>query len=347
MEDRDLQNVVVGKDKDTEVDQEDEIAIIDQELQDGVADEEFDILDMDDVSEKKMIQYIFKIVKDGKTERLSKLQENYGEKKMKKWLTSRDEKFNTPLHYASMNTDLPMMEWLLTNIKLKVEEKGQHQMVALHFAARYGKPPKPMRPKEEVSVVRVDICQVKYYREKRIRRLGPLWSICCRGAVTGEAESVNHSRLQSSVRNVKDKYGFTVLHHAVYRENIPLVNKLLELKGLRPEERDEQGNNALHLAAQGKNVSLVKRLMSPRHMEMILERNREGQTPLHIAAGTGSKQVIKALLESEEGKKTLETEDCRHQTPLLIASSVGNKEVMELLINHGASVRKRWDNISS
>ena len=81
-----------------------------------------------------MIQYIFKIVKDGKLDKLINLQNNFGEKKMKKWLSSRDEKFNNPFHYAAMNCDRSMMEWLLTSIKLKAEERGQNQMVALHFA---------------------------------------------------------------------------------------------------------------------------------------------------------------------------------------------------------------------
>ena len=160
MEEKHLENVVVGKDQGqvTEGDQEDEIARIDQEVA-GVADDEFDILDTENVSEKKLIQYIFKIVKDGKTEKLSNLQKSFGEKKMKKWLTSRDENYNNPLHYASMNTDLAMMDWLLTKIKLKVEERGQHQMVALHFAARYGELSKSIKPKD-VSEVRLKFLSV-------------------------------------------------------------------------------------------------------------------------------------------------------------------------------------------
>ena len=149
MEEKGLEDVVVEKDSGQgpgtdDNNNEDEIAIIDHEVQDGVTDDEFDILDTEDVSEKKMIQYIFKIVKDGKLDKLINLQNNFGEKKMKKWLSSRDEKFNNPFHYAAMNCDRNMMEWLLSSIKLKAEERGQNQMVALHFAARYGKLPKPL-----------------------------------------------------------------------------------------------------------------------------------------------------------------------------------------------------------
>ena len=150
---KELENVVVQKDEEQAIDadNEDEIAIIDQEVQDGVADE-FDILDTENVSEKKMIQYIFKIVKDGKPQKLRNLQKNFGEKKMKKWLSSRDEKYNNPFHYAAMNCDVSMMDWLLTKIRLKAEERGQNQMVALHFAARYGKLPKPIKPNEVTDI---------------------------------------------------------------------------------------------------------------------------------------------------------------------------------------------------
>ena len=150
---KELENVVVHKDEEQviDADNEDEIAIIDQEVQDGVADE-FDILDTENVSEKKMIQYIFKIVKDGKPQKLRNLQKNFGEKKMKKWLSSRDEKYNNPFHYAAMNCDVSMMDWLLTKIRLKAEERGQNQMVALHFAARYGKLPKPIKPNEVTDI---------------------------------------------------------------------------------------------------------------------------------------------------------------------------------------------------
>ena len=81
----------------------------------------------------------------------------------------------------------------------------------------------------------------------------------------------------SNEKNAKDKYGFTVLHHAVYRGNTLAVQRLIEGKEVRAfppkniktpktskrikkqqkqqkvraDEVDEQGNTALHLAAQG------------------------------------------------------------------------------------------------
>ena len=36
------------------------------------------------------------------------------------------------------------------------------------------------------------------------------------------------------------RYGLTVLHHAVYRDNVALVGRLLGGRGVRPGEQDVQ-----------------------------------------------------------------------------------------------------------
>ena len=43
----------------------------------------------------------------------------------------------------------------------------------------------------------------------------------------------------STEKNGKDKYGFTVLHHAVYRGNVLAVQRLIEGKEVKVEMVDE------------------------------------------------------------------------------------------------------------
>ena len=96
----------------------------------------------------------------------------------------------------------------------------------------------------------------------------------------------------------QDKYGFTVLHHAVYRGNLLAVQHLLAMKEAKADEADEQGNTALHLAAQGDHRQICDVLMD--HKEGVRARNRDGLTPLHLAASAGSIACIKALLHKEQ-----------------------------------------------
>ena len=146
---------------------------------------------------------------------------------------------------------------------------------------------------------------------------------------------------------MKDKYGYTVLHHAVYRNNYGLVEKLLEERNLDFYATDEQGNNALHLAAQGENVKMIQILM--RYISLRVTRdssrlayrgiNLEGKTPLHMAAATGFLDTVRVILDHEDGTTILETKDNRQQTALLIAASAGNIDVVNLMIDKGANPR--------
>ena len=146
---------------------------------------------------------------------------------------------------------------------------------------------------------------------------------------------------------MKDKYGYTVLHHAVYRNNYGLVEKLLEEKNIDFYATDEQGNTALHLAAQGENVKMIKILMKKIGLKVTKDISRtayrginlEGKTPLHMAAATGFFETVEVILNHQDGRTILETKDNRNQTALLIAASAGNNEVVDLMMAKGADPR--------
>ena len=118
----------------TEID--DEPIEIEEDIFDG-EDELYkvDFSEAEDVSEKKIIRYIFKICRDGKVEKLKHIGDQYNTKKIKKWINSRDDQYDTPLHYAARNCDKEMMEALF-HLKAKPDEKGNNQMTPLHNAAR-------------------------------------------------------------------------------------------------------------------------------------------------------------------------------------------------------------------
>ena len=115
---------------------DDESIEIEEDIFDG-EDELYkvDFSEAEDISEKKIIRYIFKICRDGKVEKLKHIGDQYNPKKIKKWINSRDDQYDTPLHYAARNCDKEMMEALF-DLKAKPDEKGNNQMTPLHNAAR-------------------------------------------------------------------------------------------------------------------------------------------------------------------------------------------------------------------
>ena len=117
-------------------DDEDPLNIEDEDVFDG-EDELFkvDFSEAEDIFEKKIIRYIFRICRDGKVEKLKQIGNEYNPKKIKKWINSRDDQYDTPLHYAARNCDKEMMEALF-HLKAKPDEKGNNQMTPLHNAAR-------------------------------------------------------------------------------------------------------------------------------------------------------------------------------------------------------------------
>ena len=143
----------------------------------------------------------------------------------------------------------------------------------------------------------------------------------------------------------KDKYGYSVLHHAVYRNNLNLVTNLLEEKGLEHEATDEQGNTALHLAAQGQDPAMVAILMEHISLQVVSREsrvkgvNKEGRTPLHVAASTGCEAAVEVILGSEDSSTILEHRDSRGMTALLVAAASGNIETVNMIIEKGADIR--------
>ena len=116
--------------------EDDDLLDIEEDIFDG-EDELYQVnfSEADDISEKRIIRYIFKICRDGKITQLKNLEKQYSLKNIKKWINSRDDQYDTPLHYAARNCDKEMMEALF-DLKARHDEKGNNQMTPLHNAAR-------------------------------------------------------------------------------------------------------------------------------------------------------------------------------------------------------------------
>ena len=244
------------------------------------------------------------------------------EKLRNKLSNEKDDKDNTALHYAAKAGNLDICKLLYNDGKgTDIKAKGQYRMNPLQFAARYGS-------------------------EKRQEEV---WD-CIKWIMT-------KNNIVDITEN--DKYGFTILHHAIqnnnWKRNPFVVSKLIEEKWFKITETDRQGNTSMHLAAQ---FDIKEGVEGHKILDIFLDnpnipnedvkhcietKNLLDKTPLHIACSVGNHESLKDLLRI--GKEhniqvqfIIQSPDMDGFHPLHLAIESGNLEMMETLIEEGASV---------
>ena len=100
--------------------------------------------------------------------------------------------------------------------------------------------------------------------------------------------------------NAVDNNGYTALHIAAAKDDIPTVKALIALGAAFT--RDNEGNTPLHLAAENNHGDCIDLLWQGSYMwhTWMMDRtevaNNDGYTALHIAAGNGNRYALKRLL---------------------------------------------------
>ena len=285
--------------------------------------------------EKK--QKLFKCARDKESKLLGQLKSLLAGLSMderKKLCQSTDERGNTALHYAIKAGNLEVCEQLHKS-GADINARGQNKMKPLQFAARYGDEGRA----EEVWTCMQWIMDVSRTSSK-----------------SGDSEEVFDVR-------EKDKYDFTLLHHAIqntnWEETPTVARKLLESKEFKVTEVDKQGNTSLHLAAEfdkqerhrildvflEKDESQRFRIDGKDLEACIKGRNKQGKTPLHIACAVGNPDSVAQLLEAAKTigvdiPSIINSPDNDGQHPLHLAIESGNVPMMKILMKEGVVVSK-------
>ena len=130
--------------------------------------------------------------------------------------------------------------------------------------------------------------------------------------------------------------GSTAVHWAVHRDNLEMLNALLDADA-RPDRLTRYKVAPLTLAAQNGNPALVERLLDAgANPDTVSE---EGQTALMTAARNGSVPVVRALMR--RGAQVGLAESFRGQTALMFAAGEGNTGAAEMLLEFGAKLNER------
>ena len=253
-------------------------------------------------------------------------------------LKEKDNRGNTALHYAAKAGNLDVCELLYSKGRgVDIDVRGQNKMTPLQFAARYGDAGRAE------DVWRCMQWIMKVYAEKhRVEAL----------------KKKNTTDSFDLKDKEKDKYNFSLLHHAIQNTNTEanpyVVSQLLKSQQFRITDTDKQGNTSLHLAAQfdrekedkvldifiDNNRSENGSISNDDLSHCIETRNKLGQTPIHIACAVGNDESVKQLVEA--GKKLkcdvstiLNSPDNDDSYPLHLAIENGNLIMIDILMKAG------------
>ncbi|KAK3089349.1 hypothetical protein FSP39_002938 [Pinctada imbricata] len=271
-------------------------------------------------------------------------------------LELEDTKGFRPIHHATINGHLHIIEFILSNdgdinIKTRKGDTCLHIAVEkenleiLEFLIRFG---------AETSILNDERCAPvhKAVAEGRIKVLEKLLQLDSKSANLraecgstplhicalkdqGEFESYGYSR--QAIFSFSDKYNNSPLHSAVSGGNIDAVRVCLNA-GAACDVQQEDKSTPLHFACAQGSLDMVKIMKEIQPEKFILAACTTDilrMTPLHRAAMFNHTEVIKFLLD--EGAD-INTVDTQLRTPLLLAACKGCWTSVRLLLDRGADI---------
>ena len=142
--------------------------------------------------------------------------------------------------------------------------------------------------------------------------------------------------LQDNLDKVKNSRGRSLLHEAIFREDINTAHTLIK-KSIALSQLDFEGNNALHYAAMLERFELIHELCE--NGLDVDSQNSLKQTPLHLAAKLSKHHSVQWLF-SKGGKSNLlanleiGTTTFYNLSPMQIAVISGDQKTLEAFFVH-------------
>ena len=237
-----------------------------------------------------------------------------------------DKDGNNLLHRAALEGKIQNLKVFLENELFDLEAKNDLGETALHCAIRKEK-------RKAFPILR------KY------------------GADFSQTFQDKNGKMCSSIST--DKNGNNLLHHAVLKNNIPVVTMFLENNLFDLEAKNKRKETVLHWAARKGNIEVVNLLLEKgtkheqrtfreqvvtsldKKTNLLEAKDREGKTPLLTAIRYHHEQVIEQLIMA--GADLQATNNRRQQTTLHYASYWGNLNIVQLLIEKNPNLLKAKD----
>jgi ankyrin len=268
----------------------------------------------------------------------------------------------TPLHVATCDGHIEVMEFLLRNKTIAKIPSSLGARNALHFACL----------SNQLGAINLLIARRFDLNVKDENGDTPLHFTCANGENYYDAAQL--LLLNKADANIMNNRGETPFHLAICSGYLPTI-ELLKQYGAKIDMEDSKKFRPFHLAAQLGNVKIMEYLLFPQtsqnpislgHVQreaktdegktalhlacranqsdsvafLIQQRwdanaqDLKGNTPLHMLAGEGHYAIASFLIKKGVN---LEIENCEGKRPFHVAAECGEVEMMQLLIDHKAT----------
>lgn len=222
----------------------------------------------------------------------------------------QDNNKRTPLHLASENGFLDIVEMLLLNKKVNINCRDCQNNTPLYLA-----------------LLQKHLDVAKYLLEQNASVL--LRDSMGRNILHFGVLAQDFNVFQQLITRIYDlEKGFFIDVNAVDNKGETALHYAIKLMGSMSND-DLKFNDMCNIIR-----TLLELGASPEQI-----RDKEGLTPLHLASKKGLLDIVKMLLLNKE--VNIDSQDNEHNTPLCLAFLQRNLEVVEYLIKRGASILKK------
>lgn len=132
--------------------------------------------------------------------------------------------------------------------------------------------------------------------------------------------------------NEVDEVNWTPLHNAAVQNNIPMVEKLLELC-CDVDAKNDKGQTALHLAILAGSLPIVRLLLGYK-AEVNTYTLHELMSPLHLSCEGGYRKITELLIEAGAD---VDRKNFMERTPLHLAALSGRADIGSMILRAGAN----------
>ena len=168
------------------------------------------------------------------------------------------------------------------------------------------------------------------------KRASQVWPVCYQAAYQGDLKTLKS--ISKSYFNVKNDYGWCILHLAVLTGQKKMIDYLLE-NGANLYATSSKGYTSLHLASYYNEFDIVQQLINWGADVNCIDN--EGATPLHSAAAQDADKVGEILIKAGSD---IHHQNNKGKTPFHIACETatdGTSKMLKLLLKKGAHINAR------